>query len=50
VKDIKYYLDLPYTIVLKKEPLGGYFVKIKELNGHAIISRSKTNYIYEKIS
>lgn len=32
-KDINYYLNLPYTIFLKKYPDGGYFAEVKELPG-----------------
>lgn len=32
-KDINYYLNLPYTIILKKYPDGGYFAEVKELPG-----------------
>lgn len=32
-KDLKYYLNLPYTIILKRDPYSGYFVKIEELKG-----------------
>ncbi|MDY6847179.1 MAG: toxin-antitoxin system HicB family antitoxin [Chloroflexota bacterium] len=32
-KNIKYYLDLPYTRELIPEPEGGWFVRIKELPG-----------------
>jgi antitoxin HicB len=32
-KNIDYYLGLPYTIELIQEPLGGYYVGIKELKG-----------------
>lgn len=32
-KDIKYYLDLPYTRELIAEPEGGWFIRIKELPG-----------------
>lgn len=32
-KNLNYYLELPYTIMLKKYPEGGYFAEIKELPG-----------------
>ena len=32
-KDVNYYMNLPYTIVLKKYPDGSYFAEIKELPG-----------------
>lgn len=40
VKDLKYYMDLPYTKIIKKDPYGGYFVSIQELNG--CISQGET--------
>ena len=32
-KDINYYINLPYTILLKRYTDGGYFVEVKELPG-----------------
>jgi antitoxin HicB len=32
-KDLNYYMNLPYTIVLKKYPDGGYFAEVRELPG-----------------
>ena len=32
-KDLNYYMNLPYTIILKRYPDGGYFAEVKELPG-----------------
>lgn len=32
-KDINYYINLPYTILLKRYSDGGYFAEVKELPG-----------------
>lgn len=32
-KNVNYYINLPYTIILKKYPDGGYFAEVKELPG-----------------
>ncbi|HLP44359.1 MAG TPA: type II toxin-antitoxin system HicB family antitoxin [Candidatus Deferrimicrobium sp.] len=32
-KDIAYYMELPYNIIIRKDPYGGYFAKIEELEG-----------------
>jgi len=32
-KDIDYYMNLPYTIIIRKDPHGGYFAKVEELEG-----------------
>lgn len=32
-KDIAYYLELPYNIIIRKDPYGGYFAKVEELEG-----------------
>ena len=39
-KDINYYLSLPYSIVMKKDPSGWYFVYVDELSG--CMSQGKT--------
>lgn len=33
IKDVEYYMKLPYTIEYTPEPEGGWFVRIKELPG-----------------
>jgi len=32
-KDLAYYMELPYNIIIRKDPYGGYFAKIEELEG-----------------
>lgn len=32
-KDLKYYMELPYTIEMHQSPVGGWFVRVKELRG-----------------
>ncbi|MCK4761427.1 MAG: type II toxin-antitoxin system HicB family antitoxin [Candidatus Aminicenantes bacterium] len=32
-KDIDYYMNLPYKIVIQKDPHGGFFAKVEELEG-----------------
>jgi antitoxin HicB len=32
-KDINYYMNLPYRIVIQKDPYGGFFAQIEELRG-----------------
>ena len=32
-KNIDYYLNLPYNIIIRKDPYGGYFAKVEELEG-----------------
>lgn len=32
-KDIKYYLNLPYRIIIQKDPDGGFFSEVEELEG-----------------
>jgi antitoxin HicB len=32
-KDITYYLELPYNIIIRKDPYGDYFAKVEELEG-----------------
>ena len=32
-KKVEYYMNLPYTIEMRQEPEGGWFVRIKELRG-----------------
>lgn len=32
-KDLTYYMGLPYNIIIRKDPYGGYFAKIEELEG-----------------
>lgn len=32
-KDVAYYMDLPYSIIIRKDPGGGYFAKVSELEG-----------------
>ena len=33
VKSVEYYMNLPYTIELQRDPEGGWFVQVKELPG-----------------
>lgn len=32
-KDITFYMELPYNIIIRKDPYGGYFAKVEELEG-----------------
>lgn len=32
-KNLQYYLELPYTVIIIPEEIGGFSVEIKELNG-----------------
>lgn len=32
-KDIAYYMNLPYNVIIRKDPYGGYFAKVEELEG-----------------
>jgi antitoxin HicB len=32
-KDVKYYMNLPYKIVIRKDPYGGFFAELEELEG-----------------
>jgi len=32
-KDVKYYMSLPYKIVIQKDPYGGFFAEVEELEG-----------------
>ena len=32
-KKVEYYMNLPYTIEMRQEPEGGWFVRVKELRG-----------------
>ena len=32
-KNIDYYMNLPYNIIIRKDPYGGYFAKVEELEG-----------------
>ncbi|MCX6580347.1 MAG: toxin-antitoxin system HicB family antitoxin [Candidatus Aminicenantes bacterium] len=32
-KDVKYYMNLPYRIVIQKDPYGGFFAEVEELQG-----------------
>lgn len=32
-KDLAYYMELPYNIIIRKDPYGGYFAKVEELEG-----------------
>ena len=32
-KNIDDYMNLPYTIIIRKDPHGGYFAKVEELEG-----------------
>ena len=32
-KDVKYYMNLPYRIVIQKDPYGGFFAEVEELEG-----------------
>ena len=32
-KDVSYYLNLPYSIIIKRDPSGWYFVHVDELSG-----------------
>ena len=32
-KDITYYMNLPYNVIIRKDPYGGYFAKVEELEG-----------------
>ncbi len=32
-KNIAYYLNLPYNVIIRKDPQGGYFAKVEELDG-----------------
>jgi antitoxin HicB len=32
-KDLDYYMNLPYNIIVRKDPYGGYFAKVEELEG-----------------
>jgi antitoxin HicB len=33
IKDVKYYMNLPYRIVIQKDPYGGFFAEVEELQG-----------------
>lgn len=32
-KDLTYYMSLPYKIVIQKDPYGGFFAEVEELEG-----------------
>ena len=32
-KDVNYYMNLPYKIIIQKDPHGGFFAKVEELEG-----------------
>ena len=32
-KDVQYYMNLPYRIVIQKDPYGGFFAEVEELQG-----------------
>jgi len=32
-KDVKYYMNLPYKIIIQKDPYGGFFAGVEELEG-----------------
>jgi antitoxin HicB len=32
-KDVAYYMNLPYKIIIRKDPYGGFFAKVDELEG-----------------
>jgi len=32
-KDVTYYMNLPYKIVIQKDPFGGFFAEVEELEG-----------------
>jgi len=32
-KDVNYYMNLPYKIIIRKDPHGGFFAKVEELEG-----------------
>ncbi len=32
-KNVAYYMNLPYTIVIRKDLAGGFFAKVEELEG-----------------
>lgn len=32
-KDVTYYMNLPYKIVIQKDPYGGFFAEVEELEG-----------------
>jgi antitoxin HicB len=32
-KNLDYYMNLPYNIIVRKDPYGGYFAKVEELEG-----------------
>ncbi len=32
-KDVNYYMNLPYKIVIQKDPYGGFFAEVEELEG-----------------
>lgn len=46
-KDLDYYLGLPYTIELIREPQGGYFVGVKELKGCMTTAESSEEALTE---
>ena len=46
-KGLDYYLGLPYTIELIKEPQGGYFVCVKELKGCMTTAESSEEALTE---
>lgn len=33
IKDVEYYMNLPYRIVIQKDPYGGFFAEVEELQG-----------------
>lgn len=46
-KNLAYYLDLPYTIELTREPQGGYFVCVKEFRGCMTTAESSEEALSE---